>query len=416
MAQNKNRCSLLLILAFALLVTAQSSSASVFVGEDRYVSAQGDSLADDLYLGCEEAVIDGYVANDLSIGAKRYTMSGEVGGNLNSGTQFATIRGIVHHSARLFAQRVTIDGQIYENLIVMASDLEIGRSAWVGRDAMVMGSDISISGTIGGDLIIRGDQVVISGKINGNVDIESNRITLLSPAEITGDFKYKSKKELKIDDDVVIGGEIDWIEVKPDDKDYDSDDGDGIPIALRIILFLATLVTGLIVIGIFGQHSRTSTTMIIEAPLRTLGVGSTAVLIGPLAILILLPTVVGTPASIILMFAYTIFFYLSKIYVALAVGRLIFNRLLGKYPKQGWSFILGLAIITFLFWIPVIGWFVYLGTLFFGFGAILLGIRQCNSSHDDPANPDFLSTPQPPVAPPTPPIPPVPPAPPPPTT
>lgn len=410
MARYKNRYSLFLILAFVLLVAAQSSSASVFVGEDQYVSAIGDTLNDDLYLGCEEAAIDGYVANDLSIGAKRYTMSGEVGGNLNSGSQFATIRGIVHHSARLFAQRVTIDGQIYENLIVMASDLEIGRSASIGRDAMIMGSDISISGTIGGDLIIRGDQVVISGKINGNVDIESNRITLLSPAEITGDFKYKSKKELKIDDDVVIGGEIEWIEVKSKEDDGDSDEDFGLPLWLSIVLFFPSLVTGLIVIGIFGHHSRTSTKMIIEAPLRTLGVGSVAVLISPLAILILLPTVIGTPTSLILMFVYTVFFYLSKIYVALAVGQLVLNRLFNKHPKQGWSFVLGLTIIAPLFWIPVIGWFVYLGTLCFGFGAILLGIRQCNRSHNDPANPDLLSTPQSPVEPPASQAPPAPPA------
>lgn len=384
MGQAKDRYLLLGIFVCLLMVMAQLSSASVFLGKDRYVSTFGDTLNDDLYyLGTGEAVIDGYVANDLVITGKRYTISGEVGGNLNSATQFATIRGTVRQSARMFAMQVTIDGQILNNLIVFAKDVEIGRSAEIGRDALICGNDISVSGSIGGDLIIRGDQVVISGKILGNVDIEANRITLLPPAEILGDLSYKSKKEIKIRDDVVITGVVDWDEVTADDDDADG--GGEIPIILKVILFMATSATGLLAIGLFNKHARTAAKMVIDAPLPCVGIGFVAVLLGPIAILILLTTVIGAPASVILMFAYTIFFYLSKIYVALAVGQFACERLLGKNPKQGWSFMLGLIIITGLFWIPVIGWFVYFGVLFFGFGAILLGIRECNRTGDNKA-------------------------------
>jgi hypothetical protein len=97
---------------------------------------------------------------------------------------------------------------------------------------------------------------------------------------------------------------------------------------------------------------------IAQKPVVCLGVGFVAFCLAPVAIVVLMALIIGIPAAIILLFIYTIFFYISKIYVAIALGRFGIRA-------------------TFLFVIPVLGWFVYFAVIFWGIGAIIMGIRAC---------------------------------------
>jgi hypothetical protein len=49
-------------------------------------------------------------------------------------------------------------------------------------------------------------------------------------------------------------------------------------------------------------------------------------------------------------------------------------------PKTGWSLMLGLFIMFLAFPIPYLGFILYLGTIFIGMGAIVLGLRACRMS------------------------------------
>jgi cytoskeletal protein CcmA (bactofilin family) len=372
------RAPLVSSIAFCLLLTVvffAAAEASVFFGKDRYVLSAPDTVGDDLYLGTREAVLDGVVTGDLIVAAQRYIMSGSILGSLNSASQYATVQGKIGNSARLFAQRITIDGQIAGNLIAFGSDVELDNSSSIGRDAVLMGSDISVSGVIGGNMLIRGDQVIVSGTITGDADIQAERITIVSPARIAGKLTYKSDKEIKMDPDVVVGGAISW--VKPGDQpEKQVEKGGGW--LTRFLLFLASLTTGLLLILIVNRHAHTATDIFLNKSLVSLGVGFLAFIIVPLAIVALLLTVVGIPAAIILLFAYTVFFYIAKIYVAIALGRLGIRAVRkDAQPRLGWCLLLGLIVLSILFALPVLGTIVYLVTVFWGLGAILLGIREC---------------------------------------
>jgi hypothetical protein len=88
--------------------------------------------------------------------------------------------------------------------------------------------------------------------------------------------------------------------------------------------------------------------------------------------------IIGIPAGIMLLFAYTVFFYIAKLYVAIAIGRLGIRAFRKDVdPKQGWSLLFGLIILTLLFMIPVLGWLIYFAVIFWGIGGIVLGIRAC---------------------------------------
>jgi cytoskeletal protein CcmA (bactofilin family) len=386
MIWHKRNLILSLVVLFIIISFPASLVASIFFGENNYVLPARDTLDDDLYLGTGEADIIGAVGGDLCIGAKRFTVSGEINGSLNSASQFATLEGKIGNSARVFAQRITVDGEITNNLIACGSDIELGRSSHIGRDVTLAGSDISVSGEVGDELFIRGDQVIISGKIGGDVDIKANSITIVVPAEILGDIKYESKKKIRIDDEAIITGEVDWIKIRP--KSDRDDDDEGLSFGIRVVLFLATLVTGLIIIPVFNQHTKAAADRVVQKSVACLGIGFVFLCVAPIAILILMVTVIGIPAAIILLFGYTIVFYISKIYVAIGIGRLAcraFKK--NAEPKQGWSLLFGLIILMAIFSIPVFGWFAYFATIFCGIGAIILGLRKSHEA-GTPAQPD----------------------------
>ncbi len=360
-------------LAAALM--PETASASIFYAGKRYVVAPGDTITDDLLLWTNEGAFDGVLTEDLVMFCRRYKMTGQVQGNIFSASQYATIRGTVDRSVRIFAQTATIDGTITNNLIAFASDIELSRNSRVGRDATLLGGEISTSGEIGRNLTIRGGQVIISGKIGGDLDITADKISIVAPAEILGSVKYKSKEEIQIDNGVVISGAVERMKIEKKDTQ-----GGGVSWPFRFVLFLCALVTGLIITAVFKQHTAHAVGVALQKPLVTLGVGFVGFCIAPIAVLVLCLTIIGIPAGIILLFGFTIFFYIAKIYVAVVLGRLViglFHKT--SAPKTGWALLLGLFIMFLVFAIPYLGFVLYLGTIFIGMGAIVLGIRACRT-------------------------------------
>jgi len=221
---------------------------------------------------------------------------------------------------------------------------------------------------------VEADRIVIAGKILGDVKITGDEITIAAPAEIMGNVYYKSSNEILIDEEVIIGGDIEWEEISQSNVTSDN----GIDWGARIFFMFAALLAGLIVIPVFNKHTRASAMQIIEKPLVTLGIGFISFCVAPIAILVVFVTIVGIPASLLLFMAYTIFFYIGKIYVAIAIGWIIIRAFRkGAQPRQGWSLLVGLIILMLLFAIPVLGLILYFVTAFFGFGAIILGLNQC---------------------------------------
>ena len=365
--------SILFICASVML--ASSSLASIFKGGGRYFVQTGDTINDDLYLWTTEGAFDGVVTRDLTIFSRRYILTGEVNGNINSFSQYATVRGTVGNSVRLFAQTATIDGSIGNNLIIFASDVELSRGSKVANDVTIMGGESSIYGEIVRNLTLKAGQVSVSGKIGGSLNIKADKISIVAPAEILGSITYESKKEIQIDSGVVVTGMIDRKPIKESEGD-----GQGTNWPFRFVLFLCALITGLILITAFKRFTKESAAQVIQKPLLSLGIGFVSFCMAPFAVIILAVTVIGIPSAIILLFSFTVFFYVAKVYVAIALGRLGI-RLIRKdaEPRQGWSLLLGLFVLFLIFAIPLIGWVLYLGTVFWGFGAIVLGIRVCRA-------------------------------------
>jgi len=371
----------LVFLAISTVILAGSLSATMFQDEGRFSVTPGDTIDDDIMLAISEGTVDGTVTGDVLVACRKFNVTGDIGGSFNCIAQYAIMRGLVERSTRILAQEITIDGRINGNLLAIGSTTDISYRSEIGQDLTVIGNQISINGTVGRNLMIRGDKVIISGKIDGAVDIKAKSISIVAPAEINGDIFYKSVNEIEIDEDAIIGGEIEWEEIKPEEVEEG-----GILWGFRFIMALCLFVTGLILIPLTKKHVHSAARHIVKKPLMAIGIGFIAFCAMPVAVIFLAVIIVGIPASIILFCLYITFLYISKIYVAVALGGLIIKRLRSTEPGWIWSLLLGIIILTLLFTIPVIGMVIYAITVFAGLGGIILAIRECQIA--EPRNND----------------------------
>ena len=363
----------LFILGLILTFISLPLMAAEFISGDGTILSANDIIEDDLYLFGNNTDLYGKLDGDLAAFCYDIKTEGDIGGNCDIFAYRLDLGGRVEKSIRVFGYQIEIPGSVGRNLIAIGNEIDIEKNAHIGRDVILMGEHVYLDGTILGNATIYAGVVSISGKIGGDVTIKADEINLLAPAVIDGMLEYTSEKEIYIDDDVVIHGEIDWI--YPDETAKTEDDSSVFANVFKVIFFLMAFVTGLFFIGVLNKHTRESTRMIEQRFGYTLAIGLLSLMIFTGGALILLVLIVGIPLSLLLVCLGTALFYLGKIYVSIYLGRMIFK--LFKIKKaMGWELLIGLIILSLLFQIPVLGVIIYLFAFILGSGAAIAGYQS----------------------------------------
>ncbi|MEW5922648.1 MAG: hypothetical protein AB1746_01530 [Candidatus Zixiibacteriota bacterium] len=381
----------LVITLFLMLVLGyNSASASIFMSKESNVVSSLDSLDDDLYIFGNYGEVYGIVGGDLSTFCFNHEADGIIGGNANIFAYKVRQAGNVNQSARIFGYEIYIDAVIGRNLLVLGNDVEFGDDAEVGKDLNCTGDVVNIKGDIKGNANINGRVVYITGRIDGDVEIKADEIYIDSPARIEGELVYTSKYKAEIDEDVIIAGGVDWIETKGEKDSGDS--GFHLPAFIRALLFLMTLLTGFALILILNRHTRESALQIEQRFWQTLAIGLLSHIIFIVGSIVLFIMIVGIPLAVILSFLGMVLFYIGKIYVSIAIGRILLRLLTsGKKVAIGWEFLVGLVILTIIFRIPVLGTIVYIVTFILGTGAAITGYMSlCRKLKDQDKPPEII--------------------------
>jgi len=334
-------------------------------------------IEDDLVIAGGNIKLDGTIGGDLICASRYLVQNGLVTGSLNSATQNLEVLGVVNGSVRGFAQNININGQINQNLIVFCSVLNIRADATIEKDVTAFGGEMTLDGRIGGDLKGSVGTIVITGEVGKDVSITATNITLMPTARILGNFKYKSEKPAKIESGALISGETVWTKQEPKKENESASLFTAKSLITKTLFLLALMITGIVISLVCKKNAYQAKQAVSESFLKSMGLGFVFMVCIPIAILILLFTVIGIPIAVIALFAYVILIYVAKIPVATFVGDRILKLLIKpREPSLIWSMLLGLVILTILFNIPYLKWLIYFIVLFTGFGAILLSQKQ----------------------------------------
>lgn len=261
------------------------------------------------------------------------------------------IQGTVTGDVSVAAGSVRIDGTIEGDLEVSGGSVELGEE-----------------GTVGGNLEAGAGSVLVAGTVGGNAELAAETITLAETAAIEGNLTYAG--DLVQEDGARVGGTITEDEVSPG---VVNTDGMNVPAwASTVYFLLANAILGVLLLLVMPVFSQSVASRVTDSPLRSGGTGLLALVAVPIALTLLLLTIVGIPLSILGFFLYLTLLWVGAIYGRLAVGMWLLSQFGRAEPWTG--LIVGLVVVAALSFVPVVGGLVELAVVLLGLGALSLSL------------------------------------------
>lgn len=372
------------ILSIFLVLLSGLRAAAVgleFVHTETFQIGADETYADELWLVAGRVRIDGSAAEDLFIACDEVELPGRFQKDVWALARNVTLSGQVDDSARFIAQNVVqVDGRIGSSFLALADTVSVNRGAVIERDMAVMAGDVILRGHLKGRAWIQARSATLGGVVDGTVRVQAEDIVVLPGTRIGGDLVYTSPRELVLDRNVVLDGHLIRREHVPVAGPWSRPS-----LLMQLMLYIAALIAGIPFVAVFSSYSGRAVRLLRHAAWKCLLMGGIALFLMPMLALFAGFTLIGLPLAALLGGAYLILLYLSKIVVGLALGSLLLARR-GPQPFASVlsSLVIGLLLLYFLAYLPMVGYIVTIGICFLGFGGLILGLFTTDGGRRPP--------------------------------
>ena len=338
-------------------------------GSASHATVQASQVVDGDYFAFGETVeISGTINGDLYASGGQVVIDGRVNGDVLVAGGRVRLSGTVSQNVRAAGGQVAIAGNVGRNLTVAGGNVEIASSAVVRGGVVAAGGSIDLAAPIGGAAKIAAGTLIIANRIAGDVEAAVGTLRIASRAEIDGNVSYWSGREAAVSEGARIKGKI--VRNVPRERPR------FVPWLVFVsINFVCTLILGLLSARFLPRYHQSAITTLRERPWASLGVGFIAVVALPVVCALLFATALAIPLALILLVAFFILLYWSRIYAIGRIGESILARLRPASSRAA-AFVLGLFVYYILATIPVVGWLVVPLVILFGLGAELIARKQ----------------------------------------
>jgi cytoskeletal protein CcmA (bactofilin family) len=355
--------------AIALFVSAGSSQQDDQrrFGRESILPA-GTVINGDYFAFGSVAEISGTVNGDVYAFAGQVLIDGHVNGDVIAAGGRINISGTVSQDVRAAGGQVTLTGSVGRNLTVAAGNAELASSAVVRGGLVAAGGNIDLSAPLGGDCRVAAGTLILSNKIGGGVNAAVGTLRVGSRAAIQGDLNYWSSRDASISEGARIEGKISRRAPPQKPKLWPA-----VLAAWALLLavsFVSTLILGILSIRFLPNFHSSTVAILRDQPWKSVGIGFVAVIVMPVLCIVLFALVLTTPIALMLLAAFFILLYWSRIFAISRIGEAIVGRFRAS-PGPFASFLTGLIVYYLLAIIPVVGWLVIVLAVVFGLGAEL---------------------------------------------
>ncbi|MFH1511510.1 MAG: hypothetical protein ABIF10_07500 [Candidatus Woesearchaeota archaeon] len=301
----------------------------------------------DLLCAGGRVYVDNFVEDDIICAAGDINIGEEVGGDV-----------------RVVGGNVVISAKIKGDLIVAGGSVLVKDSAIIGKDVSIIGGQVEFLGSAARNVEIKGGNVVFGGAAGKNVFLEAGNIRFLDGAAIRGNLTYTSSADVDLSPADIGGGVYRKVPpVKPTQQIFRA------YILAKGFAYLALLLIGIIILSLLPGYVNRTGGNFGKNFWRSLGWGALIVFAAPIAMLVLLVTVIGIPLAVIALLSYIVLIYLSKLASCYWIT--------SKYKGLGTRIavlVLVLLLIYVIVSIPFIGWLIHLVIIVAGAGAMLTAL------------------------------------------
>jgi cytoskeletal protein CcmA (bactofilin family) len=363
-----------------LLLCLPSYGLVVRTGDDVTIG-EGEVVDDDLVVFAQRVNVQGTVRGDIFAFAQNVDIGGTVSGTVFAGAADVEITTERVNSVWAAGSRVEICGRVDHNAIIAGGNLDVCDDARIGKELHAYGGQLDLSGAVAGMTKGGIGTFSMSGS-SGGMQLEAGKVTLYSSARVYGDLVVESEEEPDIAEGAVITGETRF--EMPEVSEEVEEAGSALVAAIaffvafmRIAIFVAKLVVGIILIAVSYGFVRRMMDTLIEKPWKSLGWGFLGLIVLPVAVVICVVVLIGFPLAVFGIYVYSIITYLASIVVGLVLG----EKVIRLFKKKGaispyLSFIVGIAILFVVSFVPILNVIITLLVMLFGAGALLLGSWQ----------------------------------------
>ena len=336
-------------------VTKADNEAGIML-VDENLETTSNVVSKTLYLANSSVTIDYPVEGNVFVMAQDLTISGNISGNVFALTQNLKIEttGSINSTLFVCAENVTIDGTV-SDVFSISSNLTINKSARIMQDITAGGSTLKLGGTIGRNANFGFDEIYTSDSamILGDLSY-SSRVAAISEDIVSGTTSFKQIEEVKIEPKDIIREKLNDL----------------------YTLLVVSLVIVLIVVYAMPKFADKEQKIVENKLAATFGYGALALILIPVACLILFCTILGILPSIVLLLVYLfIIMQVATPLVAIAMAKIISQKI--NKNTKGFTLLFSMLLVLAI-WvlelIPVLGSIVSLLTAMLGLGIIVYAI------------------------------------------
>jgi len=354
-----------------LLIVLLALSLPGFALEQRHrevVTVAANETVDDTLLATGDIVrVEGVVNGDLLAFGESVEVRGTVKGDLVSFAKRTVVSGTVEGNIYNFSNSLDLDGQLGHSIYGLMQSLSVNDRGRVGQGIVVAAGDVSLEGAVNRSVTMFAGNTDVSGRIGRELTMTGDSLTLTNTARIGGSLSahVDELKNVHIADGATITGARD-IQVRVRQSRFARP---------RFYFYQAVWLAAAMLVGWLGlllfPGFFQASTHAVGSGWRSLGLGF-AVLAGvPVAIFVTAITLVGLPASLMLLAMYLAAIYLAKVWVGAFLGQMLLKP--AGATKGDWllGLLVGLLVLTIVGFIPYLGGLVHLGVVCLGLGAFV---------------------------------------------
>lgn len=362
-------------LALAMLAPTLVFGATIKAGDDVTV-ASGNDVRDNLYVAGGSISIGSAVIGDLLAAGGNILISKNVSEDMAVAGGAITILGNSGGDIRVAGGNVTISGDVAGDLIVVGGSVTVTSDVTIGKDLIVAGGQVTFGGNVLGNAQISGGVVSINGRINGNVKSEvGEKLTIGENAVIRGSLNYTARdaETLVKNAGAVVTGKTVFTKSKVPEVRGVKNAMFAFAGAFVLWRIISVIIVALVLAALFKRFSIDVVEGAVGNPLQMLGKGFVAVVVVPVAIVILFATLFGITLGLVALTLYGLLLLVGGIYACVVTGAWLSKAVYkSNHITITWkNVVVGSVVLTFVKMIPVLGWVAWLFVILVTMGSIV---------------------------------------------
>lgn len=339
----------ILLLLGLLVVPLQSTHAETIVRTGDAVAVAANQKVEGNYYAIGGTVsLSGVIEGDALLAGGNITINGTVTKDVFALGGTVNVSASTSDDVRIIGGDVTISGPVGGSLIVLGGRVTVLSSATINGDVLVYGGDVTIDGTVNGSILGTIERLRVNGQVGAGVTVTTPYLTLGEQAQIKGDVVYTSDTNLTRAAGTIVSGSIvkNAVDITVDQKTVFRTE-----IVTFLISLFATLSLYLLArkrVEMFGSTATKRYTL-------KLLVGFATLFLVPIAVVILLASVLGIFVGLIGLFAFCALFLLTLPLMSIVLGSIIAELVTKKSRISVLWIMLGAVLIHVLLLLPIVG-------------------------------------------------------------